>query len=240
MENEDLYSRFFIRDQRARDEMEEQLRQSDDRVNMSLEDVRGTSMRIERNKEIARNETMKTKDKLSELQVNKPRREAEKLRRVPIATEYREDSFPSTYTNQQIIQDEEDEQPKQVTIKEKVLTRKQLTNQLNKQKRDEENKREGMRKKDEKILKDPKAIKYIKAQDKEREDVIRKGKNLLLEKGVNREIQPTIFKYVFEPDRMPTKEELSVMSKQESAENARNSRGGARAGGAKVNKSTKK
>jgi signal recognition particle GTPase len=163
-----------------------------------------------------------------------------KLRRVPKTTEYREDSFPSTYTNQQIIEDEEDEQPKQVTIKEKVLTRKQLTNQLNKQKRDEENKREGMRKKDEKILKDPKAIKYIKAQDKEREDVIRKGKNLLLEKGVNREIQPTIFKYVFEPDRMPTKEELSVMSKQESAENARNSRGGARAGGAKVNKSTKK
>jgi hypothetical protein len=39
---------------------------------------------------------------------------------------------------------------------------------------------------------------------------------------------------------MPTKDELKVMSKQEAAENARNSRGGVRAGGAKVNKSTKK
>jgi hypothetical protein len=50
---------------------------------------------------------------------------------------------------------------------------------------------------------------YIKAKDKDRETVIREGKNKLIEHGVNREMMPQLFKYIFDKDEMPTKKVLN-------------------------------
>ena len=62
---------------------------------------------------------------------------------------------------------------------------------------------------------------YIKAKDKDRETVIREGKTKLIEKGVHREMMPSLFKYIFDEDEMPTKKELEIKTKSESMEKAR-------------------
>jgi hypothetical protein len=110
-----------------------------------------------------------------------------------------------------------------IRIKNEASIQKKAKRDEEKRIRDEEKRERGLERqrqlKENKDLRMAKA--YIKAKDDERKRVIREGKNKLIEKGVNREMMPLFFKYIFDKDEMPTKKELEIKTKSENMEKAR-------------------